>query len=70
MAQWMRGAFGERVERELLASPLMQRGWFDTGFVRKLCVDHRAGRRDNSLLMWTLFNLTAWYDYWIAPTRH
>jgi asparagine synthase (glutamine-hydrolysing) len=70
MAQWMRGDFGERVEREVLASPLMQRGWFESDFVRTLCAEHRAGRRDNSLHIWTLFNLTAWYDYWVAPTRH
>jgi asparagine synthase (glutamine-hydrolysing) len=70
MAQWMRGDFGERVEREILASPLMQRGWFENDFVRTLCMEHRAGRRDNSLHLWTLFNLTAWYDYWVAPTLH
>ncbi len=70
MSQWMRGDFGARVEREVLASPLMKRGWFETDFVRKLCAEHRSGRRDNSLYMWTLFNLTAWYDYWVAPTQH
>jgi asparagine synthase (glutamine-hydrolysing) len=70
MAQWMRGDFGARVEREVLASPLMQRGWFENDFVRTLCAEHRSGRRDNSLHMWTLFNLTAWYDYWVAPARH
>jgi asparagine synthase (glutamine-hydrolysing) len=70
MSQWMRGSFGERVEREVLSSPLMRRGWLDTEFVSKLCTEHRSGRRDNSLYMWTLFNLTAWYDYWIASTVH
>jgi asparagine synthase (glutamine-hydrolysing) len=70
MALWLRGEFGTRVEREILASPLMQRGWFETDFVRTLCAEHRSGRRDNSLHLWTLFNLTAWYDYWVAGTPH
>jgi asparagine synthase (glutamine-hydrolysing) len=70
MAHWMRGDFGERVEREILASSLMQRGWFENDVIRTLCAEHRSRRRDNSLHLWTLFNLTAWYDYWVTPTRH
>jgi asparagine synthase (glutamine-hydrolysing) len=69
MSQWLRGEFGARVEREVLASPLMRRGWFETDFIRQLCAEHRSGRRDNSLHLWTLFNLTAWYDYWVAGTH-
>ena len=36
---------------------------------RRLCAEHRSGRRDNSLYIWTLFNLTAWYNYWIDRPR-
>jgi asparagine synthase (glutamine-hydrolysing) len=69
MSQWLRGSFGRHVEESMLASPLMQRGFFDTEFIRGLCQDHRSGRRDTSLYIWTLFNLTSWYDYWIAGVR-
>jgi asparagine synthase (glutamine-hydrolysing) len=66
MAQWMRGAFGERARETTLRSGLMERGWFDCAFVDLLWGEHRSGRRDNSIFLWALFNLAAWYDYWIA----
>jgi hypothetical protein len=27
--------------------------------------DHRSGKRDAALLIWVLFNLTAWHAHWI-----
>lgn len=65
MAQWLRGDFGKRVEGDLLGSRLLDRGWLDRAYISRLCAEHRSGRRDNSLYIWTLFNLTAWYSYWI-----
>jgi asparagine synthase (glutamine-hydrolysing) len=53
------------VEESLLRSPLLNRGFFRRDYIAGLCHDHRSGRRDNGLGIWTLFNLTAWYDYWI-----
>ncbi|MBX3667281.1 MAG: asparagine synthase (glutamine-hydrolyzing) [Rhodocyclaceae bacterium] len=66
MAEWLRGEFGRRAERDVMGSELLARGYFKPDFVRTLFHDHRAGRRDTSLYLWTLFNLTSWYDYWIA----
>ena len=65
MTQWLRGDFGRRVEGAILGSRLLERGWLDQAYIRRLCAEHRAARRDNSLYIWTLYNLTAWYDYWI-----
>jgi len=65
MSQWLKGAFGKQAESVLMSSRLMDRGWFNKAYVRGLCKDHRDGRRDNSLFIWSLFNLTAWYDYWV-----
>lgn len=65
MADWLRGSFGERVERELFGSGLMRRGFFNHDYVRQLFANHRSKRHDTSLQIWTLYNLTAWYDYWI-----
>ena len=53
------------MEAELLSSPLLKRNWFNAAYIRRLCTEHRGGRRDNSLYIWTLFNLAAWYGYWI-----
>ena len=65
MAQWMRSSFGGRARERMQASSLMRGGWFDEVFVDELWREHRSGRRDNSIFLWALFNLTAWYDYWI-----
>ena len=65
MAQWLRGEFGRQVEKGILGSRLMERGYFNLEYISRLISDHRTGRADNSLYIWTLFNLTSWYDYWI-----
>lgn len=65
MADWLRGDFGRQAEQAVLGSALLRRGHLNVEHVRKLFDDHRSGRRDTSLYLWTLFNLTSWYDYWI-----
>lgn len=65
MSQWMRGDFGRHVKASVTTSRLMNRGYFDRANIDALFSDHFSGSRDNSLYLWTLFNLTAWYDYWI-----
>lgn len=65
MSEWLRGDFGKRVEREMMASGLMRRGFFDVDVIREMFVNHRSQRADVALQIWTLYNLTAWYDYWI-----
>lgn len=65
MAQWLRSEFGRQVENAVMSSRLLQRGYFKTGYIEQLFRSHRDNRRDTSLYIWTLFNLTSWYDYWI-----
>ena len=65
MSQWMNNGFGKHVEASISASRLLDRGLFHRPYITGLFEDHRSRRRDNSLYLWTLFNLTAWYDHWI-----
>jgi asparagine synthase (glutamine-hydrolysing) len=65
MSHWLQGGFGDHVEASVQKSRLLSRGYFNPGHIRTLFADHRAGKRDNGIFLWTLFNLTAWYDYWI-----
>jgi asparagine synthase (glutamine-hydrolysing) len=65
MADWLRGEFGHRVEREMFASGLMRRGFFNLDLIREMFANHRSRRADASLQIWTLYNLSSWYDYWI-----
>ncbi|PSM18306.1 asparagine synthase (glutamine-hydrolyzing) [Nitratireductor sp. StC3] len=69
MADWLRGSFGERVERELLGSSLMERGFFNLSYIQDLFAHHRSKKADVSLQIWTLYNLSSWYDYWIGGKR-
>ena len=66
MREWMRGEFGRRAETRVLGSRLMERGYFNRSHVATLFRQHRQGRRDNALHLWTLFNLAAWHDHWIG----
>ena len=68
MSQWMKGDFGRHAENCISSSRLLDR-YFDRQHIRKLFADHYGGKRENSLYLWTLFNLTAWYDYWIDGAR-
>ena len=65
MGGWMRGGLGHAAEAGVLGSRRLAEFGFDRDQVRTLFRDHRDGRRDNALHLWTLFNLTAWHDHWI-----
>jgi asparagine synthase (glutamine-hydrolysing) len=65
MGHWLKGRFGQEAERQLLRCPLHERGYFNVDYIKGLFREHRSGGRDNSLYIWTLYNLTSWYDFWI-----
>lgn len=69
MMQWLRGDFGIRVEREILSSGLMKRGFFNVDYVRGLFATIRADRANVTQQIWSLYNLVRWYDYWIEGSR-
>ena len=49
----------------LFSSPLRRRGLFDYDFVRGLWDAHLSGRADYSFNIWSLLNLSLWYEHWI-----
>ena len=65
MAQWLEGDFGKQAESEILSAPLLEEVGFNRGHISTLIKDHRTGRRDTSLLVWILYNLTAWHRHWL-----
>lgn len=69
MSQWLKGDFGDYVRSQIMKSGILRRGFFNVEYIQALFADHVSGRRDNSLYIWTLFNLTAWYDYWIEGSK-
>jgi asparagine synthase (glutamine-hydrolysing) len=65
MSEWLRGDFGAVAEATITESPLRREGYFDDHYVRDLFRRHRAGQ-NHGLPIWTLYNLTAWFDRWVA----
>lgn len=65
MSDWLRSDFGRAVRSAVLSSGLMRRGFINADYVGKLFDWHASGRADQSLYIWALYNMTAWYDFWI-----
>jgi asparagine synthase (glutamine-hydrolysing) len=63
--QWMLDHMGSFVERTLMHSPLRARGLFDYDFIARLLAEHRTGRVNYSFFLWSLLNLSLWYERWI-----
>lgn len=63
--EWMLDRLGSLVEDSLFNSALRRRELFDYGFVRQLLDDHRSRRMNYSFFLWTLLNLSLWYEHWI-----
>ena len=62
---WFRGASAAELESRVRNSPLRRRDFLDYSFVARLFEEHRRGARDHGFHLWTLLNLSLWYEYWI-----
>ena len=49
----------------LFASPLRKRGLFDYDFIQDMWKAHLSGKTDYSFNIWSLLNLSLWYEQWI-----
>jgi asparagine synthase (glutamine-hydrolysing) len=65
IAEWFRGEFGRRAQREIRDSSLSERGLLNYDRVDDLWDAHRSGANWNAQL-WNVYNVSAWHDYWIA----
>ena len=63
--EWMLDRLGSFVEQSLFDSSLSRRELFDYGYIRQLLDAHRTRRANNSFFLWSLLNLSLWYDNWI-----
>lgn len=54
LANWFRGPLRERVRDSLLGPSLMDTGYFNQDFIRKLVDQHQSGQRDHSAIIWSL----------------
>jgi asparagine synthase (glutamine-hydrolysing) len=63
--EWLREGSTDLLDAHVLNSPMRRREFFDYDYVARLVDEHRRGARDWSFHLWTLLNLSAWYERWI-----
>jgi asparagine synthase (glutamine-hydrolysing) len=67
--EWLRGPFGPEAHRAVRTSSLRERGLLHYEVLDRLFAEHRAGSNDWSCQLWNIYNISRWYDYWIAGRR-
>jgi asparagine synthase (glutamine-hydrolysing) len=63
--EWLRDDPAQLLDSHVLNSSMRRREFFDYGYVARLVAEHRSGAHDWSFHLWTLLNLSAWYERWI-----
>jgi asparagine synthase (glutamine-hydrolysing) len=63
--EWLKDDSTGLLDAHVLNSPMRRREFFDYEYVARLIDEHRRGTRDWSFHLWTLLNLSAWYERWI-----
>jgi asparagine synthase (glutamine-hydrolysing) len=69
VSEWFAGELARYAENALMTSRIRELDLLDYEVVASLLREHREGRRDRAFLIWNLFNLSRWYDYWVAGLR-
>jgi asparagine synthase (glutamine-hydrolysing) len=63
--EWMLDRLGGFVEDVVINSALRRRGLFDYDFIGELLREHRSGSINYAFFLWSLLNLSLWYEHWI-----
>ena len=68
--EWMLDRLGGFVEETLFNSTMRRLELFDYAFVKQLLNEHRSGRTNYGFFLWSLLNLSLWYDHWIEGSAN
>jgi asparagine synthase (glutamine-hydrolysing) len=63
--EWMLDRLGGMISHELFNSSLRKRQLFNYDFIKQLLDQQRGGKVNNAFFLWSLLNLSLWYDHWI-----
>jgi asparagine synthase (glutamine-hydrolysing) len=69
VAEWFRGALGYAAQRHIRDSALAERGLIDYDAVDAMWTAHRSGPVNWAFHLWNLYNVSAWYDHWVAGRK-
>jgi len=64
--EWFGGELGKYITYSILNSKIRERRLFNYEYIRNMLDKQQTGKADSSVHLWLLFNLSKWYDYWIA----
>jgi len=63
--EWFRNALGGWFDSHLMNSTMRRRNFLNYDFVARLLDQHQKGNQDWGFHLWTLLNLSLWYERWI-----
>jgi len=67
--EWFAGELSRYMTDSILNSRLRERQFFDYAFIENMLKKQQYGKSDNSTRLWSLFNLSQWYDCWIEEDK-
>jgi asparagine synthase (glutamine-hydrolysing) len=62
---WLRSGLAPFARQVVFGSGLRERGFFHYPVIERIFQEHVSGRKDHGVQLWTMMNLSAWYDHWI-----
>jgi asparagine synthase (glutamine-hydrolysing) len=69
VAEWFQGELGRRAQRQIARSSLRELGLLDYSEIDRMWEAHRNGPVNWAFHLWNIYNVSAWYDYWVAGRR-
>jgi asparagine synthase (glutamine-hydrolysing) len=69
VAEWFQSELGRRAQEQINRSALRERGLLNYEEVDRMWEAHRSGPVNWAFHLWSLYNVSAWYDYWVAGRR-
>lgn len=65
VAFWLKKEWAEKSDELVRGKRARDRGTFRPAYLNRIMDEHRAGKRDNSSMIWRLMMLELWYREWI-----
>ncbi len=64
--EWFKGDLAKYAADSIFDSRIRERDLFNYDYIENMMREHQSGQSDYSFFLWNLFNLSCWYDRWIA----
>jgi asparagine synthase (glutamine-hydrolysing) len=67
VSEWFRDPekLGNSLKEVVQCGAIWKQGFFDQNYINKMVQEHTRQEKDYGFLLWNLYNLSLWYDYWI-----